>query len=236
MFTYIHNSQIMKPNRTFLYMVLAILAGACTPNPGSQQGSDPSFDMTWSGDQLERLAFPMGGIGAGMICLEGNGCISHVSVRHKPDVYNEPFMFGAIAVKGLKKGAKVLEGPVQEHKIFGAPHSGNGNSTSSYGYPRFGKAEFSAQFPFGTVRLQDGDIPMEVEILGWSPFIPADEDNSSLPVAALEYRFSNTADSALEMVFSYHAENFMRIRGENIWGPAYKNTGHGIKKRKNGFS
>ena len=34
-----------------------------------------------------------------------------------------------------------------------------------------------------------GDVPVEVEITGWSPFIPGDADHSSLPVCALEYRF-----------------------------------------------
>lgn len=117
----------MKAIRIFLFITLTGLAGTCTSESEIQKESESEFDMSWSGDQLERLAFPMGGIGAGMICLEGNGCISHVSVRHKPDVYNEPFMFGAVAVKGIENGAKVLEGPVQKHKIFGAPHSGNGN-------------------------------------------------------------------------------------------------------------
>lgn len=170
-----------------------------------------------------------------MICLEGNGCISHVSVRHQPEVFNEPYMFGAIAVKGLPNGSKVLEGPVQKHKIFGGPHSGNGNVNKTYGFPRFEQAEFQARFPFGTVSLKDGDIPMDVEIQGWSPFIPGDEDKSSLPVAGLEYTFTNLADTTLEMVFSYHSENFMRIKGENVWGNTYLNKDHHIQKRKNGF-
>ncbi len=177
----------------------------------------------------------MGGMGAGMVCLEGNGCLSHVSVRHQPDLFNEPFMFGAIAVQGLKNGAKVLEGPVQKRKIFGTPYSGNGSSGSSYGFPRFQQAEFRSQFPFATVTLKDPDIPMDVEIKGWSPFIPNKEDQSSLPVAGLEYTFSNTTDSALEMVFSYHSENFMRMRHTNEWGVTYENEGHSIQRIENGF-
>jgi uncharacterized protein (DUF608 family) len=34
-------------------------------------------------------------------------------------------------------------------------------------------------------------MPLEVEITGWSPFEPGDADNASLPVAALEYHFTN---------------------------------------------
>lgn len=63
----------------------------------------------------------MGGIGAGMICLEGTGAISHVSVRNKPDVYNEPMMFSALYVKGAK-GARVLE-CVDGQVIARGPHA-----------------------------------------------------------------------------------------------------------------
>ena len=94
---------------------------------------------------------------------------------------------------------------------------------------------FKARFPFGTVNLQDEDIPLDVGIKGWSPFIPGNEDQSSLPMAALEYTFANQSDSVLELVFSYHTENFMRIRSDNIWGRAYENEGHSIKPLKNGF-
>jgi uncharacterized protein (DUF608 family) len=43
----------------------------------------------------------------------------------------------------------------------------------------------------------------------WSPFIPTDADNSSLPVGAIEYRFKNTGSDPLDYVFSYHARNFL---------------------------
>jgi uncharacterized protein (DUF608 family) len=225
----------MRNFKTLLCLAGWILSGGCSLNSDSTQASMHRFNSSYSGNHLDRLAFPMGGMGAGMICLEGNACISHVSVRHQPEVFNEPFMFGAIAVKGLENGTKVLEGPVQKHKIFGGPHSGNGNTQKSYGFPRFEQAEFKARFPFGTVHLKDSDIPLDVKIQGWSPFIPCDEDNSSLPVAGVEYTFTNLADTILEAVFSYHAENFMRIRGENVWGNTYINRGHSIQKRENGF-
>ena len=197
--------------------------------------SSSEFNTSYSGERLNRVAFPLGGIGAGMVCLEGTGAISHVSVRHKPDVFNEPFMFAAIAVRDLENGAKVLEGPVPGRKLFGEAYTGNGSSTSSYGFPRFEQAEFLARFPFATLKLNDDDIPLDVEIKAWSPFCPGQEDLSSLPMAALEYTFVNRTDSALSLVFSYHAENFMRIRSDNIWGQAYENEGHSIKPRKNGF-
>ena len=223
----------MKISQLALFTALICLTGSCNNALPEKDGAE--FNTTYKGDRLNRVAFPMGGMGAGMICLEGTGAISHVSVRHKPDVFHEPFMFGAIAVKGLKNGAKVLEGPVPERKLYGDPYTGNGSSNSSYGFPRFEEAEFQASFPFGTVTLKDKDIPVDVSIKGWSPFSPGEEDLSSLPLAALEYTFTNPTDSAMEMVFSYHAQNFMRILNRNQWGNYYENLGHRIQAAKNGF-
>src|SRR5690242_4501351 len=67
------------------------------------------YNDIYQGDFLKRIAFPIGGMGAGMFCLEGTGAISHMSVRNKPSVFFEPGVFGAISVKDLKGGAKIVE-------------------------------------------------------------------------------------------------------------------------------
>ncbi len=72
----------------------------------------------FEGSQLDRIAFPIGGIGAGMICLEGTGAFSHVSVRNTVEVYNEPLMFAALSLKGVENGTKLLEGPVRPGNIL----------------------------------------------------------------------------------------------------------------------
>jgi uncharacterized protein (DUF608 family) len=173
-----------------------------------------AYNGEYSGDHLNRIAFPMGGLGAGMICLEGTGALSHFSLRHRPEVFHEPVTFAAICVKGQENVARVLEGPVPDWKKFGAPGTGNGASGTSFGLPRFREATFRARFPFATVTLADAAVPLRVEVSGWSPFEPGDADNSSLPVAALEYRFTNPTGKALECVFSWNAKNFMAV-GQN---------------------
>jgi uncharacterized protein (DUF608 family) len=180
----------------------------------SRRGGSSRYNGVYTGERLNRVAFPMGGMGAGMICLEGTGALSHVSLRHKPEVFHEPLTFAAICVKGGTNVARVLEGPVPDWKKFGAPGSGNGASGTSFGLPRFRQATFRARFPFGIVTLEDPDVPLRVEITGWSPFEPGDADNASLSVAAIEYRFSNPTNEPIEAVFSWNARNFMAV-GQN---------------------
>src|SRR4051812_43253731 len=106
----------------------------------------------YRGEHLARVAFPLGGIGAGVVCVEGTGAFSHVSLRHEPDVFHEPLMFAALHVGGV---SRVLEGPVPTWKAFGMPESGRGTKGKNYGLPRFSEARFSSRFPFATVDLRD---------------------------------------------------------------------------------
>jgi uncharacterized protein (DUF608 family) len=174
--------------------------------------SGRDYNGIYKDEFLKRVAFPIGGLGAGMFCLEGVGAISHMSVRNKPDVFNEPGMFGAIAVRGIPNAAKVIEGPVPDWKRFGQPNTGNGAAGSIFGLPRFEEATFLARFPFAVITLSEKDFPLAVEIKGWSPFIPTDADNSSLPAGALEYKFKNIHSQAIECVFSFHSKNFMKSK------------------------
>ena len=175
----------------------------------AESKSEHAYNGSYYGDNLRRLAFPIGGMGAGMFCLEGTGAFSHMSIHHKPDIFNEPGIFAALSVQGMAGGAKVLEGPVPDWKIFGKPDSGNGSGGAIYGLPRFTRSEFKARFPFGEITLEDEDLNMWVGIRSWSPFIPTDPDNSSLPVGALEYTFINKGDKALQAGFSFNARNFL---------------------------
>jgi len=197
----------------FIFLITVIFLSNCSGDKEDQ--SKHLFNSWYSGEYLNKLAFPIGGLGAGMVCMEGSGALSHVSVKNQPDVFNEPLVFAAIHVKGHENATKVLQGPIPKWKIFGADGTGNGKRERSFGLPRFEKAEFLPRFPFGIINLEDEDIPMNVKITGWSPFIPGDEDNSGLPVGAIEYTFKNTSNQELEAVFSWNSTNFIKENGDN---------------------
>jgi uncharacterized protein (DUF608 family) len=185
-----------------------------------QQGTaapDARYNGSYSGPRLNRVAFPMGGFGAGMICLEGTGALAQVSIRNRADVFNEPGIFAAVSVAGPTTIARVLEGPVPGWKVFGARGSAQG-SGGSLGLPRFTHASFKARFPFGTVSLTDPSVPLATQITGWSPFTPGDADSVSLPVAGLEYRFTNTAHRNVKAVFSFNTRNFLPLDGTDKRG------------------
>lgn len=194
-------------------LIVCILFGFC-PILLTGQSELPDtrdFNDWYRGEYLSHVAFPLGGMGAGMFCIEGSGAISHLSVRNRPEVFNEPCAFAAISIRGYKNGAKVLQGQVPGWKLFGRENTGNGLGGTSFGLPRFEKSEFLPRFPFAHLDLEDPDMPLDITVTAWSPFIPTDEDNSSLPVASIEYTFKNPTGGSIEAVFSWNSRNFMKI-------------------------
>jgi uncharacterized protein (DUF608 family) len=193
-------------------------------NTGKAEGR--KYNGDYSGQNLNRLAFPIGGIGSGMFCLEGTGAISHMSIRNKPDIFNEPSLFAAVHINGIRNGVKVLEGAVPDWKMFGQKGTGNGAAGSTYGLPRFESAAFKTDFPFASIDLTDKDLPLKVKVRGWSPFIPTEEDDSSLPAGAIEYSFINTSAKTLDAVFSFNTKNFLASSEEGT---------NSIRSTTNGF-
>lgn len=212
--------------RRDLFRIAAQAAGAASlgqsrialSNEGSDSASFPppsqpesvSAANTYEGQRLNRVAFPLGGMGAGMICLEGTGALTKFSLRHAPDLASEPLVFAALSIKGAKI-AKVLEGPVPDWKKYAVVSDEfHARIQALWGLPRFRKAAFHSSFPFGTVKLADEGVPLDISITGWSPFEPGQEDDASLPVAALEYEFTNRTGSSIDAVLSFNAANVMK--------------------------
>jgi len=188
---------------------LAATAQAQQQAAPSQLAASRAFNAPYRGPHLNQIAFPLGGIGAGMICLEGTAALSHVSIRNRPEIFNEPCVFAALAIKGARPLARVLEGPVPGRKLFGPLGSAIGSPGTTYGLPRFADVQFEARFPFAKATLRDTAVPLDVAVTGWSPFEPGNADDSSLPVAGLEYRFTNRSPASVEAVFSFGAKNFL---------------------------
>ena len=168
----------------------------------------------YHGEQLNNISFPMGGMGAGTICLTGWGSLHSVAIRHHPDKFFSPSMFSAVTVLGSKPVSKLLEAPVPKvHYYTNVPEAGRGFFVTprgkTFGLPRFTKGVFSARFPFASLMLTDPEFPLKVKLTAWSPFIPGKANASSLPFAAMEYSFFNTGKKPLEIVYSFNAFQFL---------------------------
>ncbi len=171
--------------------------------PGMRKLSPP-YDV--------QAALPMGGIGAGCVCLNGQGGLQDFSVKGRPQVTEVPDQFGGsetafglVHIKGARPVTRLLEGPFPKEKIYGCGiHSHGHGKSGSEGLPRFKKSVFRGAYPFGQVEMRDRNVPLAVTLTGYSPFIPLDDKNSGLPCAILEYTFTNKSGKPAECEFSYH--------------------------------
>jgi uncharacterized protein (DUF608 family) len=190
-------------------------ARAETHSPfSSEELLRPGPQRTYTGDKVTQIAMPIGGIGAGCVCMNGYGGLQDFSIRTRPESTALPegftsdspeAAFAILHIKGQPGVTKLVEGPFPPFKIFDQGLQGQGLRRGGFeGFPRFAKCTFQGEYPFGIVRLSDPSVPLEVTVTGWNPFIPLDDKNSGIPCAILEYALNNTSSHPVEYEFSYH--------------------------------
>jgi uncharacterized protein (DUF608 family) len=180
----------------------------------SSELSQSGPQRTFSGDRATQVAMPIGGLGAGCICINGSGGLQDFSIRTRPETTALPAGFSSnspeagfaiLHIKGATPVTKLVEGPFPPFKIFDQGLQGQGlRRGGSEGFPRFEKCNFRGEFPFAEIRFADASIPLDVSLVAWNPFIPLDDKNSGIPCAILEYTFHNASSRPVDYEFSYH--------------------------------
>ncbi len=161
--------------------------------------------------ELLQIALPLGGIGAGCICLNGYGSLQDFSIRNAPATSagadrHQPQEAGFAIIHFPNENlTRLVEGPFPKEKIYNLGLRSQGyNGGGHEGLPRFCDCSFTGEYPFGTVELSDPDLPLAVTITGFNPFIPLDDVNSGIPCAILEYTLRNSSEHTVIYEFSYH--------------------------------
>jgi uncharacterized protein (DUF608 family) len=224
-------SSSSKPTRRdFLKATSSAALAAAAPSVNVQAQSDAAQDTaapfspaqlfaagpqrTYSGDNTTQVAVPIGGIGAGSVCMNGYGGLQDFSIHTHPETTALPSTFSAnspeaafatLRIKGSSGVTKMIEGPFPAFKIFDQGLQGQGLRRGGFeGFPRFQKCTFKGEFPFAEATLSDAAVPLEVKITGWNPFIPLDDKNSGIPCALLEYTLRNASSQSVDYEFAYH--------------------------------
>ena len=177
---------------------------------------------TFSGDGATQVAMPVGGIGAGCVCLNGYGGLQDFSIGNHPSTTALPegyassqAAFAVLHVKGASPVTRLVEGPFPVLKIFDQGLQGEGYRRGGFeGFPRFQQCIFQGEYPFGDAKISDSSIPLQVSLRAWNPFIPLDDKNSGIPCAILEYTLHNSSARTVEYEFSYHLSHLAPGCGE----------------------
>ncbi|RKX39289.1 MAG: hypothetical protein DRP64_14440 [Verrucomicrobia bacterium] len=148
-----------------------------------EQGEKP----TYTGDQLDVVAMPVGGIAAGQIYLMGDGTLSDWQIFDHPLSY----MLGQ---SGSSFNANIFPKPVKQGFAVAIKGSDGKEIVKTLKKGGFEKVVFNGQYPIGVVDYSDSGFPVDVKMEAYSPFIPLEARDSALPATIFEITVSNSSD------------------------------------------
>ncbi len=202
-------------NTKLIFLSFLILATMILPLRG--QSAEWPVLKHYDQDHISKIAMLIGGIGTGTVSLGGTGDLRDWEIMNRPakgftgvPIGNRaPFFAVYTKTAAGETKTKGLMGPVDINQY----ESKDGTGANSHGIPRFRKCTFDAAYPFGQVNLEDAGMPVKVRIRAFNPLIPANVDDSSIPIAILRYEVTNISGKPLDVSVCGSFENFIGIDG-----------------------
>ena len=179
-------------------------AGSAIPYSREDLFSTSTAPRTFTG--CGEVAFPLGGIGTGTVSLGGRGELRDWEIFNRPAKRRIlPYSFVALWAKpeGGSATVRVVEGPPQP------PFRGwEGFARhSAQGLPHFQCARFTATYPMAHVDFEDASLPVTISLDAFTPFVPLNVDDSSLPVAVLKYSVKNHLSTPVDIALAFSLLN-----------------------------
>jgi uncharacterized protein (DUF608 family) len=176
---------------------------------------------TWyAGDDLHTIGMPVGGVCAGQVYLTGDGRLVFC------DIFNQ-FVNSGWGQINYKVGRLPTE-MVNRRDFFSAPQiqqgfalrveTNAGSTSRSLDRKGFPDVRFCGEYPLANVVYRDADCPIDVQLTAYSPFIPLNADDSTLPATVFEFSLKNTSAASAKATLTgwlqnaagyYSAEQFL---------------------------
>ena len=157
------------------------------------------------GGELKFVGMPIGGIGAGQLYLGGDGRLWHW------DIFNQQVNSGSNG----PHYAKPLTPASPLTQKFSLKL---GDKIISLDRDGFSDVSFRGEYPVATVNYADPAVPVAVKLETFSPFIPLNTDDSSLPATVLQFTVRNTSAATLEATLTGELENGVCLQHRNRSG------------------
>lgn len=180
----------------------------------------------FSGVELDLIGMPIGGICTGQVYLGGDGQLWHWDVfKAYGGGYDGPIdPRGFHYARPLRQKSPIEQGfAIRVRNEFG-------ESVRSLNRAGFADITFEGRYPLAQVDYGDAAFPVSVSLTAYSPFIPLDEERSSLPVTILEYTVTNKSEASQHVSLAGWLEN-MVCRYDNHEGKGVRRNSiiHGAR-------
>ncbi|MDR0654763.1 MAG: hypothetical protein LBG22_00480 [Treponema sp.] len=160
------------------------------------------------------IRFLLGGIGTGNISLDQNARYTDFELWNYPNKgFRSPYTF--FAVRAQTPDGKIYTKALESRLVPPFSHGHGCPVQDLGGLSRFRHSEMTGNFPFVNYILTDEGMPLEVELEAFTPLIPLNTDDSSLPVAVLRYSVRNTLNTPLDVSVAGSFCNLSALTGKN---------------------
>lgn len=207
----------MLAKSCLLLLVFLLLASTMrsAQSDSNQVLNDIGQVRSYRGDFLREIGFPLGGIGTGNITLGGRGELRDWEIFNRPGKGKKPDV-AFFAIWARRQGSPAIA-RILERQFF-PPYTGwMGLPRQSLpGLPRLEEVSFDGQFPLAWLQFQDQALPVKLKLEAYNPTIPLDVDNSSLPVAILNWIATNPHDVPVEIAIAFSLRNPIGTDGKDF--------------------
>ena len=158
-------------------------------------------DIEYRGEALRHVAMPLGGLGAGQIALGGDGGLRQWQmvnqINHLGFVPDSFFAIRTACVEPPLNLTRVLQ--AREVQAFAENHTPLVNDdvippdqrALLQRYSGVERTRFSSAYPFARVTYEDAQLPLNIQLEAYSPFIPLDAQASGLPAIIFTFTLHN---------------------------------------------
>ena len=145
------------------------------------------------------VRFLLGGIGTGNFSVNTRGKFLDWEIFNWP-AKNTKFPLSFFAIRTENENMEKPISKILEARLL-PPY------TSSHGYlqaelvnlPRMEDSEMTCEYPFANVKFFDSELPVQVSMEAFTPFIPLNVNDSSIPGAIIRYHVKNTSNHPTEV-------------------------------------
>ncbi|MFV8346175.1 GH116 family glycosyl-hydrolase [Flavobacterium sp. ZB4P13] len=160
-----------------------------------------------SKNELQYIGMPVGGINCGTVYLRGDGRLWLWDIFNKNQEGIEPKEVemqwtGSAKIRPRDGSAYVAPAkdiyPLEQGFAVKIEYAGK-SIIKKLAQEDWDEIAFEATYPLATIRYIDKDLPVEISLQVYSPFIALDEDNSGLPATVFSFHINNKSTTPVKV-------------------------------------
>jgi non-lysosomal glucosylceramidase len=172
----------------------------------------------YEGAALRHIAMPLGGIGTGQVAICGDGSLRQWQLLGRPNhtAFVPDSLFAIRCTRHVRPfdAIRLLQGtsaliPGEHTPSVTDDYVPDQQRRLLASVGGFEQTVFGATYPVAQVTYSDPGLPVEVELKAWNPFVPLDQEASSLPVALFDFTVRNVGAESVGGCLAASLQNFI---------------------------